>query len=125
MLHGPGVQQRIQPLNVLQPARHRMETRLLGPGWMSHDAAQRYPLVLSTDSDDTPAIIALTAIHPIWRRGGGVATRTGGDAAIDHIVHEHRSQDRGHGLILRQVNMLSCASAAPVEQGAHNDRSNE
>src|SRR5262249_7883233 len=101
MLHGPGVQQRIQPLNVLQPARHRMETRLLGPGWMSHNAAQRYPLVLSTDSDDTPAVIALATIHSMWCRDGGAATRTGGDATIDHIVHEHGPQGRGRGLVLR------------------------
>src|SRR4029434_5620972 len=49
----------------------------------------------------------------------------GGDAAIDHVVHEHGPQGRDHGLVLRQVNVLSCASAAPVEQGAHNDRGDE
>ena len=89
VLHSPGVQQHIQRRNVLQPACHRMKTRLRGPGWMSHDAAQRYPLVLSTDGDDTPAIVTLAAIHSMWRRAGGAATRPGGDAAIDHVVHEH------------------------------------
>ena len=39
VLHGPGVQQRIQRLNVLQPARHRLKTCFLGPDWMSHNAA--------------------------------------------------------------------------------------
>src|SRR5215510_3552995 len=102
-----------------------METRLPGPVGISHNATQRTPLVLSTDSDDTPAIVALAAIHSMWRRGGGAATRTGGDAAIDDVVHEHRPQGRGHGLVLRQVNVLSCTSAVPIEQGAHNDRGDE
>src|SRR5262245_26290082 len=115
MLHGPGVQQRIQLLNVLQPARHRMETRLLGPVWISHNAAQRSPLVLSTDGDDTPAIVTLAAIHAMWRRSGRAAARTGGDAAINHVVHEYGPQGRGHSLVLRQVNVLSCASMATVE----------
>src|SRR5215471_15727743 len=99
-----------------------MKTRLLGPGRMSHNAAQRSSLVLSTDGDDTPAVIALAAIHSMWCRGGGATTRTGSNAAIDHIVHEHGLQGRDHGLVLRQVNVLSCTSAALVEQGAHNDR---
>src|SRR5262245_15805282 len=102
-----------------------MKTRLLGPDRMSHNAAQRTPLVLSTDSDDTPAVVTLAAIHSMWCRSGGAATRTGGDAAIEHVVHEHGPQGRGHGLVLRQVNVLSCASAAPVEQGTHNDRGDE
>ena len=132
LVAGPGVDESVQGLGVLESRFLGGEAWVCGPGRRADSPHEALPLVVAGDADRHPAVVkggvqlgavlaaigAVRAARPrlqevaLWRRG----------RAVDAEVEEGRADERGHGFELSQVDPLAFAGVrAVLERGQDGD----
>src|SRR5436853_2403502 len=91
-----------------------LEAHIAGPLRLFCGAAKCSPFFVIENGDGAPLVLAVAGINPVWNCVRIMIALRFVDASVDLCIQHSRRYELDAGFILREIDVLALARAAPV-----------